>query len=173
MTVDSAQPKPFGELLLQELLWIHSILRRDLQTVRRLAEDVLAGAEPERVSAEIGALETNSPLWQIRTNCLYYCRFVHGHHRFEDMSWFPALRRSDPALDPVVDKLEADHRLISTYLDEVRAAANLLVKEDTADSRSRVIEALNGLADHLLTHLAYEEGSIGPTLRTWESWPAD
>jgi hypothetical protein len=34
------------------------------------------------------------------------------------------------------------------------------------------VTALNRLADDLLTHLAYEEASIGPTLRTWEHWPA-
>ena len=32
---------------------------------------------------------------------------------------FPALRRSNPDLTAVVDKLEADHRAISALLDEV------------------------------------------------------
>jgi len=84
---------------------------------------------------------------------------------------FPALRRSNPALGPVVDTLEADHRRVSDYLDEVEAAADSLVHQDTADSSRRVVDALNVLAEHLLAHLAYEEEAISPTLRTWEGWP--
>ncbi len=84
---------------------------------------------------------------------------------------FPALRRSNPALGPVVDKLESDHRRVSDYLDEVEAAADSLVDQDTADGRQRVADALNVLAEHLLAHLDYEEEAISPTLRAWEGWP--
>jgi hypothetical protein len=168
--VDRQQPAP-GELLVQELLWVHGMIRRDLQTVEQLANQVRAGAPPEQIRAEIGSLQTNSPLWKLRVNCLYYCRFVHSHHRLEDRMLFPALRRSNPALGPVVDQLEADHRRVSDYLDEVEAAADSLVHQDTADNRRRVVDALNVLAEQLLAHLAYEEEAISPTLRTWEGWP--
>jgi iron-sulfur cluster repair protein YtfE (RIC family) len=160
-----------GELLVQELLWVHSMIRHDLQTVEQLADQVRAGAPPEQVRAEIGSLQTSSPLWKLRVNCLYYCRFVHSHHRLEDRMLFPALRRSNPALGPVVDKLEADHRRVSDYLDEVEVAADSLVHQDTVDSRRRMVGALNVLAEHLLAHLAYEEETISPTLRAWEGWP--
>ncbi len=63
-----------GERFVQELLWIHGILRDDLAIVRRLAEEVLNGEDPERVRIEISRLQTQSPLWQFKANCLYYCR---------------------------------------------------------------------------------------------------
>ena len=160
-----------GELLVQELLWIHNVLRGDLKIVQQLAFDVLNGAPPEQIRENIRALQTNSPLWKLRVNCLYYCRFVHSHHHHEDWSLFPALRRSDPALNPVVDKLEADHRQISDYLDEVEAGAGRLATKDTVDGRQHLTNALHTLADHLLEHLAYEEKSISPTLRSWRGWP--
>jgi iron-sulfur cluster repair protein YtfE (RIC family) len=160
-----------GEHLVQELLWVHGMIRGDLETVRELARRVRDGAAPHEVRAEIGALQTNSPLWKLRVNCLYYCRFVHSHHGGEDYHLFPALRRSDPALEPVVDKLEADHRKVSDILDEVEDAADDLVRHDTTDGRERVVESLNTLAEHLLAHLDYEERSITPTLRRWERWP--
>ena len=126
---------------------------------------------PERVKTEIASLESHSPLWKMRVNCLYYCRFVHHHHTLEDHMLFPALRRADPDLEPVVDRLEADHRRVADYCDEVVAAADGLAADDTPAGRRRVVEALNGLADHLLAHLAYEEEAISPTLRGWDRWP--
>ena len=170
-TIDERQTSSPGEALVQELLWVHGIVRRDLATVRQLAEDVLAGAAPERVKDEIASLESHSPLWKMRVNCLYYCRFVHHHHTLEDRLLFPALRRSDLALGPVVDRLESDHRRVADYCDEVVAAADALVAEDGETGRRRVVDALNGLAELLLAHLAFEEESITPTLRGWEQWP--
>jgi hypothetical protein len=84
---------------------------------------------------------------------------------------FPALRRSNPELSAVVDKLEADHRAISTLLDDVEAAAGEL--DDTAanTARQRLVIALGRLEEDLLAHLAFEEESIASTMRRWEQWP--
>ena len=164
-------PIPLGEQFVQELLWVHGMIRHDLDTVRQLADRVRAGALPDQVRAEIGELQANSPLWKLRFTCLHYCRFVHTHHRIEDRLLFPALRHSNPALNPVVEKLEADHRRVSDYLDEVEAAADRLVGEDTDLHRQHVVDALQALAEHLLAHLAYEEETISPTLRGWDRWP--
>lgn len=160
-----------GEHLVQELLWIHGVLRADLETVGRLAREVLAGREPEHVRADIARLKTQSPLWQLKVNCLYYCRFVHLHHNGEDAHLFPALRRANPALELVVDKLEADHRRVSDILDEVERNADTLVLHDTPANRQLLVAAIDVLSEHLLTHLDYEEASISPTLRTWARWP--
>lgn len=167
-------PRPVapGEALFQELLWVHAMLRRDLATVRALAERVAAGEEAPAVQAEIAALETNSALWKFRANCLYYCRFVHHHHTLEDQYVFPAIRHSDPALEPVIVRLEADHRTIAVYLGDVSAAARRLGQADDQARRAALLAALNCLGDDLLAHLTYEEESIGPTLRSWGHWPA-
>lgn len=166
------QPVHPGDYLVQELLWIHGILRGDLAVVRRLATEVLDGKDPECIRGEISRLQTKSPLWQLKVNCLYYCRLVHAHHNGEDVHIFPALRRSDPALEPVVDRLEADHRKVSDILDEVEAAASALVQDDVPSGRTRLVDALTLLSEYLLVHLDYEEASIAPTLRTWDSWPS-
>lgn len=169
--VEEGRPIAPGEGLVQELLWVHGIIRRDLETVRRLAAEVMAGAPPEEITVEVRRLESNSPLWQMKVNCLYYCRLVHHHHTNEDQLLFPVLRRSNPALNPVVDRLEADHRRVADFCDEVTATARELARTDTIDGRKRIVAALDGLSDHLLAHLSYEEEQISPTLRTWSSWP--
>jgi len=171
-SVENEQRTPtWGEAMADELLWVHSKIRHDLGVVRDLAERVLNGAPPAEIRSEIAALQTNSPLWKLRVNCLYYCRIVHTHHRIEDRFLFPALRQTNPVLDPVVDRLESDHLRIGGHLDEVETGVDELVANDAPLSRQRLVDGLNRLAEHLLAHLSYEEESILPTMRTWETWP--
>ena len=157
-----------GEALYQDLLWVHGLLRQDLATVERLAVEAAEGAAAEEVVAGVRALETTGPLWRLRASCLHYCRFVHHHHRLEDMALFPELRRVNPSLGTVVDRLQEDHRRVAGLLEEVEAAAAVLEREDGADARAAVADALEALAAHLLAHLELEEESVAETLRRWE-----
>ena len=159
-----------GDGMVAELKWVHSMIRRDLQTVRWLADELEHGMTGQQAADAIGDLAIGSALWQLKVNCLQYCRFVHMHHHAESAMLFPQLRRSDPALGPVVDKLEADHARVSDLLDEVSAAAQSLAGTEDAEMRKRLIVALNSLSDDLLAHLDYEEENISGTLRTWTSW---
>ena len=156
-----------GEAFFAELLWVHGMIRQDLETVRGLAARVADGLPADEVATEVGALKANGPLWALKVNCLHYCRFVHGHHRLEDVALFPAVRRTEPDLGPVVDRLESDHRRVAEQLDELEAA----VAELEPDGRDRVVLALDELAAHLLAHLELEEESIGPALRRMDRHP--
>jgi hypothetical protein len=153
-----------GEAFFKELLWVHGMIRQDLETVRALAARVAEGLPADEIAAEVGALKANGPLWALKVNCLHYCRFVHGHHGLEDVALFPALRRAEPDLGPVVDRLEGDHRRVAEQLDELEAAVS-------GDDRDRVVLALDVLAAHLLAHLELEEESIGPALRRMDRHP--
>jgi len=157
--------------LYRELLGVHQHLRRDLRVVRRLADEVRAGLSPATILDEIRALETSSPLWQLRFGCLHYCRFVHLHHTIEDSALFPAVRRADPLLRPVVDRLEEDHRTVHHLTEAILAAADRLPGDATGISRHELVRALEGLEGHLLEHLAFEERTLGPLLSTWDYWP--
>jgi hypothetical protein len=163
--------KPFGVLMHRQLKLIHQMLRGDLEVCRRLAAEVASGAPAAGIAEQIEALETRSPIWTLQVNCLYHCRVVHLHHGHEDADMFPALRRSNPALTAVVDKLEADHRAIADLLDDVERAARDL--DDTAGNpaREHLVTALGRLEADLLTHLALEEESIAATMRSWDQWP--
>ena len=173
VTVAGALPSnPRGEALLAELRWVHDVIRRSLGTVGRLADAVRAGHPAERVRAGVKALGADGAVVSLRLNCLSHCRFVHAHHGAESHLLFPAVRRTDPALGGVVDRLEADHRAVAGLLEDVEAAADMLVDRDTAAGRGRVADALAALADLLLGHLAYEEEQLAPVLRSWDRWPA-
>lgn len=168
---EARSPTPMGDALVGELKWVHDMIRRDLATIRRMAADVTAGLPAADVRAELASLAANGPLWQLKINCLRYCRFVHSHHHAESLLLFPGLRRANPALNPVVDKLEADHVMMSDLLDEVESTARALNLQDDTATRQRLANALQRLAVDLLAHLQYEEEQISGTLRTWTRWP--
>jgi Hemerythrin HHE cation binding domain len=171
MTTETRPPNPRGEALVAELKWVHDMIRRDLSVVRQMADDVAAGLPAEEARRVIRSLAASGPLWQLKINCLRYCHFVHSHHNAESMLLFPELRRADPALNPVVDRLEADHVHVSGLLDEVEAAARDLSTAEDPATRQRLVAALTALSADLLAHLEYEEDHISPTLRTWTGWP--
>ncbi|HEX4658457.1 MAG TPA: hemerythrin domain-containing protein [Streptosporangiaceae bacterium] len=171
---EASPPAPqnrMGEALVAELRWVHDMIRRDLETVRRMAGEVAAGLPAGAVRAGIRSLATNGPLWQLKINCLQYCHVVHSHHHAESIMLFPELRRTNPALNPVVDKLETDHANVSGQLDEVEAAAQALGGREDPALRQRLTGALQDLSTDLLAHLRYEEDHISDTLRTWTAWP--
>src|SRR3954454_11135334 len=86
-----------GRAIFEELLWVHSIIRRDLEIVEKLATDVDEGLPGDAVQDALGELKTTGPLWQLKVNCLRYCSHVHAHHGAEDALLFPALRAVDPS----------------------------------------------------------------------------
>ena len=111
-----------------------------------------------------------SGLRMLQVNCLSYCRFVHGHHGLEDAAMLPRVRAANPAIGPVVDRLEADHRRVSVLLDDVERAAARLGGSD--DARTDVITALGALRGHLLEHLDYEEVALASTFSRMTGWIA-
>jgi hypothetical protein len=157
--------------LLRELQRVHDTLRRDLRTCRDLADAALAGAATGHMRDTLDRLGARSPLFQLKVNCLRYCEFVHAHHGAEDASLFPAVRRSAPHLGAVIDRLEADHRLVSGLLDEIEEAAGTLDDVGSTAARQRLADALAALSRHLLEHLDVEENALAPVFLTWQGWP--
>ncbi len=166
--VEEGKTHPRGEAMLQELLFIHELLRENLQVVASVSADVAKGAALEDITERIQALKSSSIVWRLRAGCIQYCHFVHGHHQHEDHLWFPTLRRLNPAIHGVIDRLESDHKIVAQLLDEVETIAAQIVENETA--RLMLARALNALSDHLLAHLAYEEANLAPTLRRIQSW---
>ena len=146
------------------LLAVHAKIRHDLDRVELLAEGALQGLSAEEIRRELHELRRDSVLWRLQVDCLRYCRFVHMHHGAEDREFFPELRETNPALNPVIDRLEGDHLRVSPDLDAVGAAARNLTSNESEETRQEVVRALRGLAENLLEHLDYEELSLKPTV---------
>jgi Hemerythrin HHE cation binding domain len=154
-----------GRWIHQALLSVHAHIRRELASVERLATGVLDGLAPDELHKELEALKSNTTLWQFQASCLRYCHLVHLHHNAEDREFFGELEQVNPAIRPVVERLRADHRAVSDYIDAVEATTRALTDEGDGDARRAVADALEELKAHLLTHLDYEERTVAATAR--------
>ena len=166
MTSVEAKPEtPRGRAIYEMLLAVHAMIRRDLERVERLAAQALDGLPAEDIRQELQEIKRDGALWRLQTNCLRYCSFVHSHHNAEDGDFFSELRETNPAINPVVDRLQAEHRRVSGDLDAVEEAARALARDGSREARRAVVDTLDALQQNLLAHLEYEELSIEPTVR--------
>jgi hypothetical protein len=148
-----------GRAIGGHLIEIHDHLRSELARVRDLVSQVREGSiDAAGARSAINELTMRQNDWTLGAYCASYCRFVTGHHTLEDEAVFPHLRSREPALEPVIDRLADEHKIIHQVLDDLdRALVDHLL--DPADF-SGVGQALDILTDTLLSHLAYEESQL-------------
>jgi len=143
----------------EQLVAIHDHLRAELEQLRGLVAQVLAGAlDPAAARGRINVMTMRQNAWTIGAYCASYCRLVATHHTIEDQALFPRLRAGDPRLDAVVDRLHAEHEVIHDVLEGVDRALLDLVGPGADGSALR--RAVDELTDSLLSHLSYEEHEL-------------
>lgn len=124
--------------------------------MRDLVEQVAAGAaDAGQARSMINTMALRQNNWTLATYCETYCRMVAMHHTVEDRSLLPQLRRADPRLAPVIDRLEREHHVIADVLQRLDKALVAMVGEP--DGITRVRDELELLTD---THLSYEEREL-------------
>ncbi|GAB3442022.1 hypothetical protein GCM10027517_18690 [Phycicoccus ginsengisoli] len=145
------------------LVEVHDGLRGELARLRDIVEQVVAGEEQaHRARNAINELTMRQNNWALGAYCQQYCRFVTGHHGLEDRSVFPHLRRSDPALTPVLDRLEREHLVIHDVLEQLDDALVGLVSGASGTTELRRV--VDRLSQTLLEHLSFEEDELVPAL---------
>ncbi|WP_329083862.1 MULTISPECIES: LLM class flavin-dependent oxidoreductase [unclassified Streptosporangium] len=143
----------------RHLVDVHDHLRQELAEVRRLVEEVTSGAmDPGVARSHINTMTMRQNNWTVGVYCESYCRVVTTHHTIEDQTLFPHLRRADPRLVPVVDRLEQEHHAIHEVLEGVDRALVAFVAEP--DGHKALRAAMDLLTDTLLSHLSYEEREL-------------
>ncbi|MGN6300964.1 MAG: LLM class flavin-dependent oxidoreductase [Angustibacter sp.] len=158
----SAQEQAAG----QHLVDVHDALRSELTQLRDLVEQVSSGhAGVGDARSHIATMTLRQNNWTLGVYCASYCRIVTGHHSLEDQSVFPHLRSRDPRLAPVIDRLEAEHHVISAVLERVDQA--LVAMVSAPDGLAQVRAAVDLLTDTLLSHLSYEERELVEPLARW------
>ena len=156
----------------QHLVDVHDGLRAELAQVRDIVDQVRGGfLSVGQARSVINTMTIRQNNWTLGAYCESYCRIVATHHTLEDRQLFPHLRRSEPGLGPVLDRLEEEHEVIADVLDELDRALVALVGSTGAGSAGeQALDALQArvdlLTDSLLSHLAYEERELlGPLAR--------
>jgi hypothetical protein len=148
-----------GRAAARSLKMIHDHLRRELETIRDLVEQVAQGdLGAHEAQLGLGQMSMRQNNWALGAYCASYCRLVAAHHGGEDSEIFPTLRWREPALAPVLDRLQHEHVVIHGLLDAVDAGLVALVTGDVAAHKVRA--TVDTLSDALLSHLAYEESQL-------------
>ncbi|WBB53178.1 LLM class flavin-dependent oxidoreductase [Verrucosispora sp. WMMD573] len=143
----------------QHLIDVHDGLRAELAQIHDLIEQVAAGLiDVGAARSHINTMTMRQNKWTLGTYCESYCRVVTTHHTIEDRSLFPHLRRADPRLAPVIDRLEEEHHAIHDVLEGVDRALVAFVA--TPDGMADLRAAVDLLSDTLLSHLSYEEREL-------------
>jgi hemerythrin-like domain-containing protein len=138
---------------LRRLLALHRSIREDLAVLRRAVGDGEGAARVERVGMSL------------RSFCDNFCRFIHGHHSVEDTVMFPSVLQfggNGSDLQQVIDRLRAEHRTLSDYVDEVERTFGALPGDPAAMAAATA--AVERLSEHLEAHLRFEEESLAPAL---------
>ncbi|HET6504544.1 MAG TPA: LLM class flavin-dependent oxidoreductase [Amycolatopsis sp.] len=148
-----------GRAVGRHLVDVHDGLRQELHQLRDLLEQVRQGAlSAGQARAAINELTLRQNNWTLGAYCANYCTVLTQHHGIEDQSIFPHLRRSDPGLVPVIDRLEAEHEIIHELIEGLDRALVSFVRDP--DDFGGLQEAIDVLTDALLSHLSYEEEQI-------------
>jgi len=95
---------------------------------------------------------------------------LHGHHGWEDHSYFPELSAADPRFDAGLEVLEQDHHDLDIVLDDFTRQANRVIKLASLDEKQSLDET--GAVHHqaevieafLRRHLADEEDLAVPII---------
>jgi luciferase-like monooxygenase/hemerythrin HHE cation binding domain-containing protein len=144
----------------QHLIDVHDALRGELERLRDLIEQVGRGtADPAAVRSFLNRMTIRQNRWTLGAFCESFCRIVTQHHLLEDRSVFPHLRRSEPELVAVLDRLADEHETIAALLDRVDGALVELVAA-ASDGIDGVRASVDLLTDALLSHFSYEEREL-------------
>ena len=97
-------------------------------------------------------------------------RNLHGHHGWEDQSYFPELSAADPRFNVGLEILEKDHESLNRILDEFTKTANRAIKlvqlDETASrgDAGKLHSIAEGIEAFLERHLGDEEELAVPII---------
>ena len=138
---------------------MHDHYRGELRELRGLLERVAQGATTAgQARSELNQFAIRANNWTFGGLCQRQCMALEEHHLTEDGSIFPHLRRRQPSLQPVLDRLEAEHNVIGEVLEDIDAALIHLVQNPT--ELGPISDAVDLLTDTMLSHFAYEEREL-------------
>jgi len=162
---DDASGTPASRAAAQMLVGVHAHLRSELEQIRDVVAEVVAGHSTAAVARSlINEMSMRQNYWSLGAFCATYCRVLTIHHAIEDSNLFVDLKSRDAELAPVIERLSEEHEVVAAVLTRLDAA--LVAMIDDPQHLSRVQVEVARLTDVLLSHLDYEEEELlGPIAR--------
>jgi hemerythrin-like domain-containing protein len=144
---------------------IHDHLRQNMQVLGRLIEQAAAGTVTQaEVAAETADMTIIANYRRFGTLCGQHCQFVEMHHSIEDYAVFPELALKGEGFRRIAERLKAEHEVVHALLERLIDALDALAGDPTTANFEAARELYDALARVLLSHLGYEEESIGDAL---------
>lgn len=157
----TAEQKAPGE----HLRMIHDHLRGNMKSLRALMERAAQGqATADDVAAETGGLAMVANFRRFGNLCGQHCAIVNTHHSIEDYAIFPGIAAQGEAFRKVADRLRAEHGVVHELLERLVTALDVLAAAPGADTFADARTLYEALERVLLSHLGYEEDSIGDAI---------
>lgn len=157
----TAGERAYGRRLAQ----FHAYHLAELREVRRVLDALLAGeAEAGDLEERVSSLAMTTNLRRFGNLCGAECEMLTVHHTIEDQSLFPALRRADRALHPVLDRLAAEHEVVHALINQLEDAATTLVTAPDASVLETIKPIYEALERVVVSHFGYEERSLEEAL---------
>lgn len=97
-------------------------------------------------------------------------RNLHGHHHWEDHSYFPELAKADPRFQDGLDILESDHVALNAVLDSFVTSANRVIKlvhldeKQAREETGALLQSTKAIQSFLARHLGDEEDLAVPII---------
>ncbi|MEV0333504.1 hemerythrin domain-containing protein [Nocardia sp. NPDC050717] len=139
---------------------VHSALRRDLGRAHAVLAEWPYPFDDQRHA--------------VADHLVWMMDFLHHHHDSEDEHLYPIVRARNPAVQPLLDRMDADHRSILPAMAAVTSTATDYRR--SADAREALLGALEDLRALLFPHLEREEERMMPivsetiTEAEWREW---
>jgi hypothetical protein len=147
------------------LKMIHDHLRDNMETLGKLIERASTGSvTPAEIDTETSALTMVHNYRRFGNLCGQHCQIVNTHHSIEDYAIFPTLSEQGDAFRKIAERLQAEHVVVHELLVRLVDALNTLAGTPNPDNFEAAREIYHALERVLLSHLGYEEDSIGDAL---------
>lgn len=160
-----ADVTPAQKLAGQHLVEIHNHLRENMQVLNQLIGRASRGeVTAAEVAQEAAGLAMVANYRRFGNLCGQYCQFVEMHHTIEDQMIFPLIARQGEGFRRVAERLKAEHVVVHTLLERLIDALEALARDPGADNFTAATTVYAALERVLLSHLGYEEDSIGDAL---------
>lgn len=146
----------------QRLARIHDMYREELRAVAGLLAEIRAAkAAPAALLARVEGMELARNMALFGNLCGRECALLQNHHDIEENWMFPAISdRADPAVQAVIDRLIAEHKVIHALIGKLREAALAFAKAGGEAGFTACAEAFEALDRAIRSHFGYEETEL-------------
>ncbi|WDR04027.1 hemerythrin domain-containing protein [Devosia algicola] len=153
----------------QHLKMIHDHLRQNMDVLGKMIERASAGTvTPAEIEAETAALSMVHNYRRFGNLCGQHCQIVNTHHSIEDYAIFPELAKQGDIFSKIANRLQEEHVIVHQLLLKLVDALNALARDPDEANFTAARDHYHKLESVLLSHLGYEEESIGDALGYFE-----